>query len=173
MAKKSKPKKSKHPKELPKEPPFVGESPAVAPESDATPKAADECQPAERGQGKTFVQEGDGPWVEVTPPAETPEVAPPVDCKPERVELPLPVHPDSPECPDLDGVEIVHKPLEPSDHPLEPLPSPVKLTHCHVAVWDIPGLGRYVILAVPPGAELDDLQDGQRVDVDLNPGAKW
>ena len=79
------------------------------------------------------------------------------------------MHPSSPaHDPDSVDLAIVPKPVEP-DYPA--LPGPVGLTECHLHVWDLPW-GRYVVLALPPDADLSALQDGQRVDVNLNPVAK-
>jgi len=87
--------------------------------------------------------------------------------EPQKIELPLPVHPDCPveHVTDLDVVHIPHEPGQ-----CDPLAAPVKLSRCPVAVWQMPW-GTYVVLAAPPGdaSALDGLKDGQFVDVDLHP----
>jgi hypothetical protein len=145
MSKKDKaPKHPKHPKH-PKE--HKHAKPDAAPPlpfDDAAPPSADDC---------------------LSPPQDMHE-----DPEPAPFPLELPVHPSS-AAPDADSVDlaIVPKPVE-SDHPT-PLPGPVQLTECHLNVWDLPW-GRYIVLAVPPGAVLDGLLDGQKVDVNFHPGDK-
>src|ERR1022692_830334 len=69
-------------------------------------------------------------------PDPAPEVRAPY-VVPAQIELPLPVHPDWPAHDHDDIGDIVPKVIEPEPS-IDPLPAPLTLTHCHVAVWDLP-----------------------------------
>jgi hypothetical protein len=148
--KKPKPRKpKKKPDEQPK--PFVGESPAVSPDSDTFPvPVADDC-----------------------PPAETPEVATPVEtpeAPPHEIEVPVPAdHPALSQEP----ASVIHVAVPVADVDASPLPAPVGPLYGNFrpfTPWL--GLGTPAFLFTPDEipSELQDMPpEGVRAGVNLVP----